>query len=102
MRPHREPGIRRDASGRIHAYVRAGGQLRFRRFPVNTPLEFTDLLRQRLRGEPRNRRHLVYQPSDARPSTPLDAPSAIIGLSRRCASTPSSNARLSRLSTPRL
>ena len=39
MRPHSEPGIRRDASGRIRAYVRAGGQLRFRRFPVDTPLE---------------------------------------------------------------
>ena len=39
MRPHREPGIRRDASGRIHAYVRVGGQLRFRRFPIDTPLE---------------------------------------------------------------
>ena len=39
MRPHREPGIRRDASGRIHAYVRAGGQLRFKRFPVDTSLE---------------------------------------------------------------
>ena len=39
MRPHRETGIRRDASGRIQAYVRAGGQLRFRRFPIDTPLE---------------------------------------------------------------
>ena len=39
IRPHREPGIRRDTSGRTPAYVRADGQLRFRRFPVNTPLE---------------------------------------------------------------
>ena len=39
MRPHREPGIRRDASGRIRDYVRANGQLRFKRFPVGTPLE---------------------------------------------------------------
>ncbi len=39
MRPHREPGIRRDASGRIQAYVRAGGQLRFTRFPPGTSLE---------------------------------------------------------------
>ena len=39
MRPHREPGVRRDASGKIQAYVRAGGQLRFRRFPPRTPLE---------------------------------------------------------------
>ena len=39
MRPHREPGIRRDASGRIRAYVRANGQLRFKRFPVGTSLE---------------------------------------------------------------
>ena len=39
MRPHSEPGIRRDANGRIQAYVRADGQLRFRRFPVGTPLE---------------------------------------------------------------
>ena len=39
MRPYREPGIRRDASGKIQAYVRAGGQLRFRRFPPRTPLE---------------------------------------------------------------
>lgn len=39
MRPHREPGIRRDPNGRIHAYVRADGQLRFRRFPAGTPLE---------------------------------------------------------------
>ena len=39
MRPHREPGIRRDARGRIQAYVRAGGQLRFKRFPVDTSLE---------------------------------------------------------------
>ncbi len=38
MRPHREPGIRRDASGRIQAYVRAGGRLRFKRFPVGTSL----------------------------------------------------------------
>ena len=39
MRPHRETGIRRDASGRINAYVRADGQLRFRRFPAGTALE---------------------------------------------------------------
>ena len=39
MRPHREPGIRRDASGKIQAYVRAGGQLRFKRFPAGTSLE---------------------------------------------------------------
>lgn len=39
MRPHREPGIRRDARGRIRAYVRANGQLRFKRFPAGTPLE---------------------------------------------------------------
>ena len=39
MRPHREPGIRRDASGWIRAYVRANGQLRYKRFPVGTPLE---------------------------------------------------------------
>ena len=39
MRPHREPGIRRDPNGRIQAYVRADGQLRFRRFPAGTPLE---------------------------------------------------------------
>lgn len=38
MRTHREPGIRRDASGRIQAYVRSAGQLRFRRFPPGTPL----------------------------------------------------------------
>ena len=47
-----------------------------------------------------------YQPSEARPSTPLSAPACIelscIELSRRCASTPNSNARLSRFSTPRL
>ena len=41
-----------------------------------------------------------YQPSEARPSTPLDVPPNI-GLSLRCASTPSSKFRLSRLSTPR-
>ena len=41
-----------------------------------------------------------YQPSEARPSTPLEAPPNI-GLSRRCASTPSSKFRLSRSSTPR-
>ena len=39
MRPHREPGIRRDTSGRINAYVRASGQLRSKRFPAGTPLE---------------------------------------------------------------
>lgn len=39
MRPHREPGIRRDASGKIRAYVRANGQLRFKRFPPGTSLE---------------------------------------------------------------
>ena len=39
MRPHRESGIRRDAGGRIRAYVRANGQLRFKRFPAGTPLE---------------------------------------------------------------
>ena len=39
MRPHREPGIRRDTSGRIHAYVRAGGRLHFKRFPVGASLE---------------------------------------------------------------
>ena len=38
MRPHRGTGILRDASGRIQAYVRAADQLRFRRFPVGTPL----------------------------------------------------------------
>jgi len=38
-RPHRERGIRRDASGKIHAYVRVGGQLRFKRFPVDTSLD---------------------------------------------------------------
>ena len=41
-----------------------------------------------------------YQPSEARPSTPLEVPPNI-GLSRRCASTPSSTFRLSRSSTPR-
>ena len=39
MRPHREPGIQRDASGKIQAYVRADGQLRFKRFPAGTSLE---------------------------------------------------------------
>ena len=39
MRPHRERGIRRDSRGRIHAYVRAHGQLRFKRFPVGTSLD---------------------------------------------------------------
>ena len=39
MRPHREPGIRRGANGRIHAYVRANGQLRFKRFPAGTSLD---------------------------------------------------------------
>ena len=39
MRPHREPGIRRDASGNFQAYVRAGGQLRFKRIPAGTSLE---------------------------------------------------------------
>lgn len=38
-RRHRESGIRRDASGRIHTYARAGRQLSFRRFSVDTPLE---------------------------------------------------------------
>ena len=42
-----------------------------------------------------------YQPSEARPSTPLEVPPNI-GLSRRCASTPSSKFRLSRSSTRRL
>ncbi len=41
-----------------------------------------------------------YQPRLARPSTPLLVPPSI-GLSRRWASTPRSNARLSRLSRPR-
>ena len=41
-----------------------------------------------------------YQPSEARPSTPLEVPPNI-GLSRRCASTPRSKFRLSRSSTPR-
>lgn len=39
MRSHREPGIRRDPSGKIRAYVRANGQLRYKRFPVGTSLE---------------------------------------------------------------
>lgn len=39
MRPHRETGIRRDASGKIHAYVRADGKARFKRFPVGTSLD---------------------------------------------------------------
>lgn len=39
MRPYSEPGIRRDASGRIRAYVRANGQLRFKRFPAGTSLD---------------------------------------------------------------
>ena len=30
MRRHREPGIRRDESGRIYAYVRAAGKLRYK------------------------------------------------------------------------
>ena len=43
---------------------------------------------------------LTYHPSVARPSMPLLVPPSS-GLLRRCASTPSSNARLSRSSTPR-
>ena len=39
MRTHREPGIRRDTNGRIQAYVRANGQLRFKRFPAGTSLD---------------------------------------------------------------
>ena len=40
MRPHREPGIRRDEHGRIYAYVRgASGQQRFKRFPSGTSLD---------------------------------------------------------------
>ena len=39
MKPHREPSIRRDTSTKVHVYVRAGGQLRFGCFPVDTPLE---------------------------------------------------------------
>ena len=39
MRPHSEPGIRRDANGRIRAYVRANGRLRFKRFPAGTSLD---------------------------------------------------------------
>ena len=63
---------------------------------------------QRLeRGSPRARDPCTnapwrrrYQPSEARPSTPFEVPPNI-GLSRRCASTPSSKFRLSRSSTPR-
>lgn len=39
MRRHREHGIRRDESGRISAYVRAAGKLRYKRFPVGTSLD---------------------------------------------------------------
>ena len=39
MRTHHERGIRRDPSGRIRAYVRANGQLRFKRFPPGTSLD---------------------------------------------------------------
>ena len=39
MRTHHERGSRRDASGRIRAYVRANGQLRFKRFPPGTSLD---------------------------------------------------------------
>ncbi len=39
MRPHSEPGIRRDAKGRIRAYVRVDGKLRFKRFPPGTSLD---------------------------------------------------------------
>ncbi len=39
MRTHRETGIRRDTNGRIQAYVRANGQLRFKRFPAGTSLD---------------------------------------------------------------
>lgn len=39
MRTHSEPGIRRDAAGRIRAYVRVGGRLRFKRFPAGSSLE---------------------------------------------------------------
>ena len=42
----------------------------------------------------------AYQPTVARPTTPLSV-LPCRGLSRRCASTPSSKFRLSRLSTPR-
>ncbi len=59
MRTHREPGIRRDASGRIQAYVRADGQLRFRRFPVGTSLETV----RRWRLETRAALQLTQRPS---------------------------------------
>ena len=39
MRTHRETGIRRDGNGRIRAYVRANGKLRFKRFPPGTSLD---------------------------------------------------------------
>ena len=39
MRTHREPGIRHGAHGRIRAYVRANGQLRFKRFRPAHPLD---------------------------------------------------------------
>ena len=40
MRPHGEPGIRRDEHGRIYAYVRgAGRQQRFKRFLSGTSLD---------------------------------------------------------------
>ena len=63
---------------------------RLRRPPLARP--------RRAAGVPWRRR---YQPSEARPSTPLEVPPNV-GLSRRCASTPSSKFRLSRSSTPRL
>lgn len=37
-KPHREPGIRRDARGRIRAYVGTNGQLCFKHFLAGTPL----------------------------------------------------------------
>ena len=39
MRPHKEPGIRRNWRGNIKAYVRVGGQLRTKRYKPGTSLD---------------------------------------------------------------
>ena len=79
----------------------AEGQTIRTREPTATRCVIFNSPRQSCRPSSRATRFsLTYHPSVARPSMPLLVPPSI-GLLRRCASTPSSNARLSRSSKPR-
>ncbi len=100
MRPHSEPGIRRDANGRIRAYVRANGRLRFKRFPAGTLMDAVcrwrmdtrvSLQTDQVRGRDARRRHRTLPATDRGPAaagrrTPQTA--GMVGSSPRPPSAP--------------